>query len=97
MKSGREDLPMNERQQLLANEILWLKSAMPQWDGNNGRVVHDLNSLLGRMQSCAKGGSWAEAHISKTELLVMAYRRGGFEEFKRTQDVIYPPWKPKAK
>jgi hypothetical protein len=93
-KSGRETLSFKDRQDILRNEVLWLQMWKPEFNGNNGSEVHGLNSLIGNARACASADNgWTRAHISKVELEIMAYRRGGYPELQKVARELYPmPW-----
>lgn len=91
--SGRESLTLVERADLMAAELLQLQASSPT---GCGRDVHQLNNLLGNMHACVRHcrmgdpKQWGIINLTKTELRVMAWRRGGVTAYDEETDRLYP-------
>ncbi len=91
MLSGRETLSPTDRRGLLGADLLWLQTARPEYDGQNGMHIHQISSLISNVRTCVGyDNAWTRAHISKIELLVLAWRRGGYAEYSKIYEIIYP-------
>lgn len=94
-ESGRESLTLAERADLMAAELLQLQAASPTGCGHD---VHQFNNLLGNMHACVRHcradnpnpKEWGVMNLSKTELRVMAWRRGGVTAYDDETNRLYP-------
>lgn len=93
--SGREDLTPAERADLLAAEMEQMKASTPRGYGHD---VHEFNVLLGGMQAVIRAlreappnrSGWGWINASRTELRVMAWRRGGIDLLDAETARLYP-------
>lgn len=85
--SGREDLPVVDRIGLLVYDKLWLEG-LP----GDAAMVHDranLVAMISMMRDCSELGILShivERELSTAECLVMAWRRGGHQEYRRIRE-----------
>lgn len=97
-ESGREHLSLADRAGLLDADVFSLMQLKPEYDGSNGSTCHEFNRLVSMIRSCARAcrddspsaAGWRTAHLSRTECLVLAWRRGGHEEEHRVYLLAYP-------
>lgn len=88
LTSGRESLPIEDRIGLLSYDRMWLAS-LP----GNGMEIHDRNNLLeviAILSYCWNKQNLrhiVDNEILYAEVMVMAWRRGGHQEYKRVKEL----------
>lgn len=112
-QSGREDLPLLDRVNLLKADLIDLQ----QHHRPTGADTHGFNSMLAAIQACIRDGQkmidepdyapktswgspfalWGIVNLSRVECRVLAWRRGGAQEHQRVMALAYPRHKPVAR
>ncbi len=101
LSSGREEMSIKDRAGLLRVDMDWLRGQKPPMPREaskrraffnvNGASIHDANCLIGYADSVVhllgRGSkiSLDRLGLSELECQMMAWRRGGHAEYKRTR------------